>query len=602
VSPLTELKRRNVPQVAIVYLASAWLLIQVAETLLPIFGQSEDMARPIVIVLAIGFVPALILAWVFEWTPQGLRRDEGVTAPTSRGSAKGADRAIIVLLVLAVGYFAIDKFAFGPDPAASHNRSIIVLPFINISSDPEQEYLGDGMAEELLNLLSKIEEFRVISRSTAWTFKGKDAGVTEIRDKLDVSHVLEGSVRKSGDKVRVTAQLIDARTDTHLWSETYDGPLDDIFELQDRISARIVGELKIRLLDDMPITQEIDGVAYELFLRARYIQRSDNRAAYGDAVAMLEDALKIEPEYIPAMFELAVLVYLAPHENLKAQEQARIRARGIVDRMAEIAPDASYTNAWQSFIASQWENDLEAAAAHLERAIADNPHNPPQVLTRTATLLARLGRPNEAFALARYNSARDPACMICAYMLASVARQTGHYEEAMEYLQGLLVWHSLTPNLAWQLGAASLVAGEPQKAVELFDQFIDDPSGPVHLGRLMALYDLGRTAEFEAEFAAFKEANSNDWEAIARVLAWTHQNDAAFEHLEKMVEQGGPVSASLIKTDLYSRLSTDSRYDAFLEKHGQSEEDNSHIQFDPPYPPAMRVELERLQASIRTKR
>ena len=599
---LREIRRRNVPQVAIAYLAGAWLLIQVAETLLPIFGQSEDAARPVVILLVIGFIPALILAWVFEWTPEGLRREAKVTQETLRASTRGFDRVIIVLLVLAVGYFAVDKFAFGPGPVTAQDRSIVVLPFVNMSSDPEQEYFGDGMAEELLNLLSKIDELRVISRSTAWTFKGMDVGVAELRDKLDVSHVIEGSVRKSGNQVRVTAQLIDARTDTHLWSETYDGPLDDIFELQDRISARIVSELEIRLLGGIPVAPQIDPLAYELFLRARYIQRSGNVEAHGDALTMLEQALEIEPEYVPAMFELALIIFMLGDDPADGQAPANIRARGIVDRMAEIAPDSSYTNAWLSWIASEWENDLEATALHLERAIADDPHNPPQVLTRSADLLARLGRPIEAYALARYNTARDPACVICANMMADVARKTGHHNEAVVYLEDLLEWHPLTPHTAWQLGAVLLVGGEPQQAVELFDQFLDKPGGASDLGRLMALYDLGRMAEFEAEFAAYKGANPDSWEGIARVLAWTGQNDAAFEYLEKMVEQRGPTSASMIKTDLYSRLSADPRYDAFLEKHGQSEKDYSHIQFDPPYPPAMRAELERLMATIQSDR
>jgi tetratricopeptide (TPR) repeat protein len=270
--------------------------------------------------------------------------------------------------------------------------------------------------------------------------------------------------------------------------------------------------------------------------------------------------------------------------------------------MAEIAPKSSYTNAWQSWIASEWENDLEATALHLERAIADDPHTPPQVLTRSADLLARLGRPIEAYALSRYNTARDPACLICAYMLVDVARKTGHQAEAVGYLQSMLTWHSLSPNLAWQLGAALLSSGEPQQALEVFDQFAGEPRGSSDLGRLLALYDLGRIAEFEEEFEAYKVANAASWESIARVLAWTGQNDSAFEYLEKMVEQRGPASAANIKTDLYSRLSSDPRYDAFLEKHGQGDKDLSHIQFDPPYPPAMRAELERLEASIRPTR
>ncbi len=597
-----EFRRRNVPQVAVAYLAGAWLLIQVAETLLPIFGQSEDAARPFVIVLAIGFIPALILAWVFEWTPQGIRREAEVSAEAPRTSTRSFDRAIIVLLVLAVGYFAIDEFVFDRGKFGPQDHSIIVLPFTNMSSDPEQEYFGDGMAEELLNLLSKIDKLRVISRSTAWTFKGSDIAALDLRDRLDVTHVLDGSVRKSGDRVRVTAQLIDARTDAHLWSETYDEHLDDIFAIQDRISAQIANELKIQLLGDMSSAREIDSTAYELFLRARFIQRSDSLTAHGEAIAMLEKVLEIEPDYVPAMYELALITYLNAGDSNEEQEQARTRARNIVEKMAEISPFSSFTNGWQSYIAARWDNDIEAAARHLERAIADDPHNPPQVLTRAASLLATLGRANEAFAVARYNAARDPACTICATMMANVARQTGYYEEGAEYLEALLAWQPLTPNIAWQLGAAWLAADEPAKALDLFEYLIDEAHSNGKLGRVMALFDLGRTNEFEAEFAAFREADPDNWEGFARICAWTGRNDAAFEFLERLIEAEGPGAAEFARSALYARLSADPRYNEFLEKYGFADSDYSHIEFNPPYPPAMRAEIERLMASSQIDR
>jgi len=591
-----QLRHRNVPQVGIAYLAGAWLLIQIAETLLPIFAYSEDAARPIVIVLAIGFIPALILAWVFEWTPQGIRRESVAIAEAPHTSTRRFDRAIIVLLVIAVGYFAIDKFVFGPGSVAPQDRSIIVLPFINISTDPEEEYFGDGMAEELLNLLSRIDELRVISRSTAWTFKGRDVDVAELHDKLDVSHVLEGSVRKSGNKVRVTAQLIDARTDTHLWSESYDGPLDDVFELQDRISARIVSELRLQLLDDMPVATVVDGRVYELYLQGRYIWEEGKRELYGQAQAKLEEALAIEPDFVPAIFELAKVIWLIGNDS----EEARSQVRPLVDRMAAIAPDSGYTNTWQAWIAAHWDNELQTAASHLERAIADDPYNPVSLLRGVSVFLDKIGRLEEAYAVAKYGAMRDPANIRWASMLALRARQIGRSKEAAEHVEAYFAWQTPTARLRWQLGAALLVAGEPKRALEQFDHIIDDASLPRILGRLMALYDLGRMVEFEAEFAAFNEANPDNWEAIARILAWTRQNDAAFEYLEKMVEEMGPVSASYIKYDLYSRLSTDPRYDAFLQKHGQSDEDHSQIRFDPPYPPAMRAELQRLLALIRT--
>ena len=280
-----QLRQRNVHRVALAYLAGAWLLVQVVETLTPDI-LPPFVFRMTVFVLAIGFVPALVLAWVFEWTPEGLKRERAVPAGTPVPESRWLDRAIMVTLAIAVAYFAVDKFVVDPvrdreqiaaattdaveDALAGRlleqyaNRSVIVLPFLNMSADKEQEYFADGISEELLNLLAKIEELRVISRSTSWTFKGKEIDVDGIREKLDVSHILEGSIRKAGNKVRITAQLIDARTNSHLWSETYDRTLDDIFAIQDEISAEVVDQLKLKLLAGPPSAEEIDPVAYDL--------------------------------------------------------------------------------------------------------------------------------------------------------------------------------------------------------------------------------------------------------------------------------------------------------------------------------------------------
>lgn len=289
---LDEIRRRNVHRIALAYLAVAWLLIQVAATVLPAYGVSEATLTILITVVAIGFVPAVVLSWVFDWTPEGLRRDTSVSDTATASANKHLDRAIIVTLVLAVGYFAIDKFVIDPTRDAENMQtardegradafvesfgdlSKAVLPFVNMSADPEQEYFSDGIAEELLNLLAKIPELRVISRSTAFTFKGKDIVISEVAKKLNVAHILEGSVRRSGNKVRITAQLIDARTDTHLWSDTCDRELEDIFAIQDEISAKIVADLKLKLLDGAPKIEEIDPRAYDLYLQARYILHS----------------------------------------------------------------------------------------------------------------------------------------------------------------------------------------------------------------------------------------------------------------------------------------------------------------------------------------
>ena len=223
-------------------MVTAWLGIQVAETIFPAFGFGDAAIRLVVIVFAIGLIPALVVSWVFEITPEGLKKEKDIDRTTSitNKTGKQLDRIIMVVLALALGYFAIDKFALSPQRQAEElatatkeahkegrsealvesygDKSIAVLPFVNMSSDEEQEYFSDGISEELLNLLTKIPELRVISRSSAFSYKGKDIKLTEIAKELNVAHILEGSVRKAGKLVRITVQLIEARSDTHLWS------------------------------------------------------------------------------------------------------------------------------------------------------------------------------------------------------------------------------------------------------------------------------------------------------------------------------------------------------------------------------------------------
>lgn len=263
---IDEIRRRNVHRVALFYLAGAWLLIQVVETVFPAFGMTDAGIRAVTIIVAIGFVPALIVSWFFDWTPQGLVRDASVSEDTPRTSTQYLDRAITILLVLAVAYFAVDKFVLDPARDAAQieaatgraldnarieaygDQSIAVLPFVNMSSDPEQGFFSDGISEEILNLLAKIPELRVISRSSAFAYRG-DLNLARIAEELNVSYVLEGSVRTAGNRVRVTAQLIEAATDRHVWSATYDRDLTDIFAVQDEVAGMVADELEVRLLD-----------------------------------------------------------------------------------------------------------------------------------------------------------------------------------------------------------------------------------------------------------------------------------------------------------------------------------------------------------------
>src|SRR5437660_193602 len=257
-----ELKRRNVIRFAGLYLVGSWLLVQVSSTVLPMFGAPDWLPRTIVILMAIGFVPALIFSWVFELTPQGLKRDAEVAPEESIApqTARRMNRMIIAVLMLALGYFVFDKFVLTPrrDAAlvaarpsaelksAANAKSVAVLAFANLSDDKGSEYFSDGISEELLTVLQKIPGLRVAARTSAFSFKGKNATAQEIGQKLGVAHLVEGSVRKAGEMVRIAARLTRADTGEDLWSENYTRDLKDVFAVQTELAQTIVEQLRGR--------------------------------------------------------------------------------------------------------------------------------------------------------------------------------------------------------------------------------------------------------------------------------------------------------------------------------------------------------------------
>ena len=348
---LEELKRRNVIRMAGLYLVGAWLVTQVSSTVLPMFGTPEWLPRSVVILLALGFIPALILAWVFELTPQGIRRDVDVRPEDSIApqTARRLDRMIIVVLICALVYFAVDKFLLAPREAsrgasaspvpasvaspavptmpAAARKSIAVLPFTDLSPGHDQEYFSDGMAEELLNALAKIKDLKVAGRTSSFHFKGKNDDLREIGHALGVANILEGSVRKQGDKVRITAQLIQTEDGFHLWSDTYDGDLSDVFNLQERIARAISEQLKLIIAGDpaqrlVPVATT-NPQAYALYLQAADTFNRRDFEHYVDAIALLEQALKLDPNYARAQARIAILHASATEPGLTAAEAQR---------------------------------------------------------------------------------------------------------------------------------------------------------------------------------------------------------------------------------------------------------------------------------------
>jgi TolB-like protein/Flp pilus assembly protein TadD len=453
-----ELKRRNVFRVGAAYIVAAWLLIQVAETIFPLFGFGDAPARITVILLAIGFPLFLLFSWVFELTPEGLKKEKDIdrTVSVTRKTGKQLDRVIILLLALGLGYFAFDKFVLDPardavlvEETAQQTRSdvlvesygdksIAVLPFVNMSDDARNEYFSDGISEELLNLLAQIPELRVISRSSSFSFKGKDIAIPEVAKQLNVAHVLEGSVRKAGNRVRITAQLIDGRSDTHLWSDTYDRELDDIFAVQDEIAAAISVALKIKLklvAGEMMQPEAIKTAntdAYVAYLQGRELIRGRGWVNMEGAIRHLERALSLDNNFAPAHAQLAIAMILY---HGFSHEEARQTAIAHLDRAQELAPDLAEAHAGRALLALPI--DAESAVEHARKALAVNP-NYIDAMNWLGNGLARLGRDQEAEVIRKQMLVTDPLSVIARLHNLADLQNRGRTEEAHELADQLL--------------------------------------------------------------------------------------------------------------------------------------------------------------------
>jgi TolB-like protein/tetratricopeptide (TPR) repeat protein len=328
-----ELKRRNVIRMVLLYAVAGWVVLQIADVLFDPLGLPEWTFRLVLGLLLLGFPFALIFAWVFEMTPQGLRRERDIDPATSIVAHTGRKMNILIvgLLVVAIAGLVIDRLIpehgatipTAPDAAGSgepadvppaestiSNQSIAVLPFVNMSGDAENEYFSDGLSEELLNALVRFGGLKVTGRTSSFAFKGQRLDMREIGRRLNVANVLEGSVRKAGNRVRITAQLVKTSDGYHLWSDTFDRELDDIFAIQQEIADHVADALHATLLGGPPVNEPVvtsgrrDAGAYEEYLRGRYIwQRDpDSRESLDRAQSHFEQALLIDPQYADALW------------------------------------------------------------------------------------------------------------------------------------------------------------------------------------------------------------------------------------------------------------------------------------------------------------
>lgn len=460
-----ELKRRNVFRVAIAYLVLSWLILQVVDVVAPMLELPGWAPKLVLLLLAIGFIPALVFSWVFELTPDGLKKEKEIDRSRSitHHTAKKLDVLTIALLVVVLALVALDRLMPGPDDYASKQApettveesvpassevSIAVLPFVNMSADPQQEYFSDGISEELLNVLARFPGLRVAARTSAFQFKGQNQDVADIARRLRVNHVLEGSVRKSGNRLRITAQLIEAENGFHLWSNSWDRELDDIFAIQDEISAAIGDALQVELsLDsggriDLPsIPAAASAQAYELYLKGRQLINGRSREGLEQAVVALEKALEYDESYAPAHAQLAIANALLKagggSYGTLSFEEVLSRAMPHVERAFELDPDLAEAYGARSLI-DMTNYNYSKAITYAKKALELNPSYV-DVINWLYLSLINSGRWPEAVRVMDHMMSVDPLSIVGQVNYAYALARYHRFEEAREVANRLAV-------------------------------------------------------------------------------------------------------------------------------------------------------------------
>ena len=446
-----ELKRRNVYKVAVAYAVVAWLLIQAASILFPTFDAPAWVMKVFVIIIVLCFPVALVSSWAFEITPEGIKRESDIDSGKSSNTRTGR-RIVSVTVVLAVIAAALFIFqlvrskvlttttrSVAPIASTISAKSVAVLPLVNTSGDPSNEYFSDGLSEELTAVLAKIPDLKVIGRSSSFLFKGKSDDSRTIGEKLGVAHLIEGSVRKQGDRVRIVAELINAADGRSLWSETYDRELKDVFGVQNEIATAVADQMKVKLLGQSgrpaASASTQDPAAHNAVLQADFYFQQQTAESVRKAITFLQEAVRLDPNYALAYAKLGqawrqYAVSFAIDDASKAYDEARQAA----DRAVKLAPDLVEARMTVGLLAMTPGLDFAAGEKEFRRVLQSSPNNAAAKNGLCISLLAQ-GRLTEAEETCREALSLDPLLTTLWYNLGRITAGTGRYKEAEEALR-----------------------------------------------------------------------------------------------------------------------------------------------------------------------
>jgi TolB-like protein/Tfp pilus assembly protein PilF len=587
-----ELKRRNVYKVAVAYAVLAWLLIQVATQVFPFFEIPNWGVRLIVLFIVIGFPIALILAWAFELTPEGIKRAEDVDLSKSIAPKTGRKLTVIMIAIVVLALSLLVFQLMRPHPAMSvakplgaHNdKSVAVLPFANLSRDPDNAYFAAGIQDEIITRLAKITELKVISCTSTQRFKSAPDDLPAIAKQLGVANILEGSVQRTTDQLRVNVQLVEAATDAHLWADTFDRKLTDIFKIESEIAKTVAETLQAKLSGSeqhaIAARPTENTEAYQLYLKGRFFWNKRTGQNLNKAADYFKSAIAADPKYALAYVGLADAYVLMPLYGAGAPRDCYPQAKAAAKKALEL--DDSLGEAHTSFaqVLCYYDFDFSQATREFQRAIELNPNYATAHQWYGNSDLVALARFDEAIAEVKRAIELDPLSLVINTDLGTTYYRARRYDEAIEQLRKTLEMDPGFYYTRWNLGSALAAKGALDAAIGEYQKARALSDNPLMLGLLAHAYgSSGNKAEAMKildQLAALSKQRYVSAYTFALVYLGLGDKEQALRWLAKSYQERAGDALRYIRVDpLLDSLRGDPRFEelvvrVFAPKNGSS--------------------------------
>ena len=575
-----ELKRRNVYKVAVAYAIVGWLLVQIATQVFPFLEIPNWVVRLVIMLVAAGFPVALVIAWAFELTPEGLKRTEDVDLQAGSGSKKRAWIYVAVIgAAFSVGLFFVGRYTVRNTASAARTelsaKSIAVLPFDNLSRDPDNAFFAEGVQDEILTRLAKVADLKVIARTSTQRFKSAPENLPDIANQLGALNILEGSVQKVNDQVRVNVQLINALTNAHLWAEIYDRKLTDIFAVESDIAKTIADTLQAKLTGSekqmIAAQPTSDTAAYELYHKGRSLWEKRSGDNIPKAISFYEQAVARDPNYALAYAGLADAYILLPYYTATAQRDASGKAKEAALKALRLDPNLAEAHAAVGKVLNFAEIDLTGSIREFERAIELKPNYATAHHWLGAGPLVDLGRFDDAIAHGKRAIELDPLSPIMNADLGLTLYFARHYDEAVVQLRKPLVLDPTFAYALYNLGMVLQSKGDLPGAIAQYEkakQFSDDPHISALSGAAKALAG-DKNAALQTLTDLDNISQHREVLAYSRALLHLSLNnkDEALRWLEQSFADRDGSNIGAIKVDpLLDPLRGDPRFEALVQK------------------------------------